>query len=94
MQGTYGVASSDLNNDGVQDLALANIGTRDNAQIFQNNMEAGYWIGFKLEGVESNRSAVGTRIEIIDNRGDLHVDQITAGNGYAGQNTKRIHFGI
>ena len=94
MQGTYGVATGDFNNDGVQDLALANIGSKDNAQILQNELEAGYWIGFKLEGVESNHSAIGTRIEIRDNRGDLHVDQVTAGNGYAGQNSKRIHFGF
>jgi len=94
MQGTYGVATADLNNDGVQDLALANISSRDNAQIFKNELDAGYWIGFDLEGVESNFSAIGTRIEIIDNKGDLHVDQVTAGNGYAGQNTKRLHFGF
>jgi len=94
MQGTYGVATGDLNNNGVQDLALANIGRKDNAQIFKNEMTPGYWIGFALEGVESNRSAIGTRIEILDNRGDLHVDQVTAGNGYAGQNTKRLHFGF
>jgi len=94
MQGTYGVATGDLNNDGLQELALANIGTKDNAQIFNNKMEAGYWIGLQLEGTTSNYSAIGTRVEIIDNRGDLHVDQITAGNGYAGQNTKRLHFGF
>lgn len=94
MQGTYGVATGDLNNDGTQDLALANIGSKDNTQILQNELDAGYWIGFKLEGVESNRSAIGTRIEIKDNRGDLHIDQVMAGNGYAGQNSKRIHFGF
>jgi len=94
MQGTYGVATADLNNDGVQDIALANISSKDNTQIFKNELSAGYWIGLDLEGVESNRSAIGTRVEIIDNKGDLHVDQVTAGNGYAGQNTKRIHFGF
>ena len=94
MQATYGVATGDLNNDGVQDIALANLGSKDNAQILKNELDAGYWIGFKLEGVESNHSAIGTRIEIQDNRGDLHVDQVTAGNGYAGQNSKRIHFGF
>ena len=94
MQGTYGVATGDLNNDGVQDLALANIGSKDNTQILKNELPAGYWIGFQLEGVESNYSAIGARIEIRDNRGDLHVDQVTAGNGYAGQNSKRIHFGF
>ena len=94
MQGTYGVASADLDNDGLQELTLANIGSRDNAQIFQNKLTPGYWIGFQLEGVESNWSAIGTRIEVLDNRGCLHVDQVTAGNGYAGQNTKRIHFGF
>ena len=94
MQGTYGVATGDLNNDGIQDLALANIGSKDYTQILKNELDAGYWIGFKLTGTESNHSAIGTRIEIRDNRSDLHVDQVTAGNGYAGQNSKRIHFGF
>lgn len=94
MQGSYGVATGDLNNDGTLDIGMANIGTKDNAQLFKNELEAGNWVGFKLEGVESNRSAIGARIEILDNRGILHVDQITSGNGYAGQNSLRLHFGL
>jgi len=94
MQGTYGVAHADIDNDGLQEVAVANISSQDQVQLFKNEHPANNWIGFQLKGVESNRSAIGARVELLDTEGILHTSQITAGNGYAGQHTLRLHIGL
>ena len=94
MQGTYGVAHADIDNDGLQELAVANISPQDRMQLFKNEPAPQHWVGFQLEGVESNRSAIGARITLLDEEGIWHSDQITAGNGYAGQHTLRLHIGL
>jgi hypothetical protein len=46
-----------------------------------------------LTGTASNRDAIGARIRI--RAGQLtQIREIDGGNGYAGQSTKRAHFGL
>ncbi len=90
----YGSAVADVNRDGFVDLAVANAGRNDYLQLFANQNRQGNWIGFKLEGVKSNRAAIGARVEIIDDEGMLHVDEVNAGSGYASMNSLVLHFGL
>lgn len=93
MYGGYGVASADLNLDGRIDLALANYGN-DGNQLFLNSGNAmGNWLALHLEGTVSNRSAIGARIEVYVD-GVRQIDEVTAGSGYASQNSMTQHFGL
>lgn len=94
MQGGYGSATADIDQDGRLDLLVANAASKDNLQLFHNQSEAGNWISFALTGKESNRSAVGARIQIWDNQGRYHFDELHAGSSYASQNSSRMHFGL
>jgi hypothetical protein len=93
MGGTYGSAFGDWNNDGWLDLAIANSGRDDINRLFQNLGNDNDWIGFHLEGTESNRSAIGARVTIEDDSGLRQMDEVTSGSGFAAQNSLRLHFG-
>ena len=45
-------------------------------------------------GIESNRQAVGAKVELIDNQGKRYYDELTAGNGWVSQNSQLFHFGL
>jgi hypothetical protein len=64
------------------------------ALFYRNVTEgAGNWVQFKLTGTKSNRDAIGARITLSAG-GLKQIQEINGGNGYAGQSTKRAHFGI
>ncbi|MEL6863149.1 MAG: ASPIC/UnbV domain-containing protein, partial [Bacteroidota bacterium] len=92
--GGYGVSTSDINGDGKIDVLLANYGSDDRTQLFQNNTStANHWIKVKTIGTQSNRSGIGARVQI--KAGDLLLtDIVTSGSGYAGQNSLTLHFGV
>ncbi len=91
--GGYATVASDLNNDGLVDLLVANNGA-PGVQLFQNNSTGtGHYISFYLEGVESNRDAVGARIEVHTAAG-VQYDQVIGNSGWAADNGRWIHFGL
>ncbi len=93
MYGGYGVASADFNADGRVDIFLANSGN-DGNQLFTNlTNNANNWVKVKLEGTQSNRAAIGARVE-IEAGGKIMVDEITAGASYASHNSFILHFGL
>ncbi len=91
---SYGNAVFDFDLDGRPDIAVANRSDSEQAQVFHNNGPSGNWIGFKLIGVQSNRQAIGARIELTDNLGQQHYDELTAGNGWLSQGSQHFLFGL
>ncbi|GAB4261148.1 MAG: hypothetical protein Kow0027_28660 [Saprospiraceae bacterium] len=91
---SYGNAVFDLDLDGRPDIAVANRSDSEQAQVFHNEGPSGNWIGIKLIGVQSNRQAIGARIEMTDNTGELHYDELTAGNGWLSQGSRHFLFGL
>jgi hypothetical protein len=86
------VALADLANRGVLDVIVAN--QRGPLLIYRNTVEPGrHWIELALEGTSSNRSAIGTRVELQWN-GRTQVQEVSGGNGFSSQNDRRIHYGI
>jgi enediyne biosynthesis protein E4 len=52
-----------------------------------------HWIGVKLVGTRSNRSAIGA--EVVLESGTLMQRRIVdGGSGFASQNDRRPHFGL
>jgi hypothetical protein len=69
LQKGHGVSFGDIDNDGNQDI-YENMGGAVSGDVYHNvlYLNPGYtnhWITLKLEGVESNRAAVGARIRVI-----------------------------
>jgi tetratricopeptide (TPR) repeat protein len=69
LQKGHGVAFSDVNNDGSQDVLInlggAAPGDKYNKALFANPGQGNNWLSLKLTGVKSNREAVGARIKAV-----------------------------
>jgi hypothetical protein len=92
------VALADLGNRGVLDLVVAN--QKGPLLLYRNTVaRENQWIQFELEGTTSNRSAIGARVELywkndLQPTGQVQVQEVSGGNGYASQNMRRLHFGM
>lgn len=99
---SFGMAWGDLDNDGFQDLVIANCkgSTTDQERsnsLFHNNGNDNHWIKFKLEGTVSNRSAIGAKVKVkatINGQTVWQMRDVNAQTGYCGQNSLTVHFGI
>ena len=86
------VALVDLWNRGVLDVVVAN--QRGPLLLYRNTVRAeANWIGFELFGQQSNRSAIGARVRVFWN-GEVQVQEVLGGSGYAAQNQRPLHFGL
>jgi hypothetical protein len=86
-----GAAACDYDNDGNVDVVVVNID--DRPTLLRNLGNGGNWLEVKAIGTQSNKSAIGTRIEVI--AGDLkQVDTVRSGGSFLSQNDMRLHFGL
>ena len=88
----YAAVSSDLDDDGMMDLLVANSGA-PGVQLFENISDTNHYISFRLEGVTSNRDAIGAKLEVYTALG-VQYDQVIGNSGWAGNNGRWIHFGL
>ncbi len=86
------VAFADLQSRGAVDVIVAN--QNQPAVLYQNTPDsANHWIGFRLIGTRSNRSAIGA--EVVLESGELRQRRVVdGGSGFASQNDRRLHFGL
>jgi len=89
----YGGACTDINNDGNLDIFVINSGRFGGNQLFLNESDGGNWITVKLVGTKSNRSGIGSRVEVQTENIAL-IDEVAAGTGYLSQNSLKLHFGL
>jgi hypothetical protein len=99
-QTMHGFGLGDLNNDGFVDV-YAGYGNAngyvtpsnvaDRLQI--NGGNSNHWIGFHLEGVMSNKNAVGAVVEIHGPWG-IQVREVRSGVSYGITNSNILNFGI
>jgi hypothetical protein len=86
------VVLADLQNRGVLDVIVAN--QNGPVLVYANTVAPGrHWIAFDLEGANSNRSAIGARVEVHWN-GRRQVQEVSGGNGFSSQNQRRLHYGL
>ena len=91
-----GVATGDVNDDGHVDIFVANAGTNFRTgypMLFTEKFDDNNWIRLKLEGTESNRSAIGARIRLTAG-GKTQVRDVASGGSSFSQNSLWPTFGI
>ncbi|MCB0641287.1 MAG: VCBS repeat-containing protein [Phaeodactylibacter sp.] len=99
---SYGLAWSDVNQDGFLDLAIANCknvqaSPQPTNDFYLNNGNENHWLQIDLEGTLSNRSAVGSIVRVKATINGVPVWQmrdLNTQSGYCGQNSMTLHFGL
>jgi hypothetical protein len=86
------IVLADLSNTGKLDAIVAN--QRGPLLLYRNTVQPGrHWIDLELEGVASNRSAIGARVEAFW-AGGRQVQEVNGGSGFSAQNQRRVHYGL
>jgi hypothetical protein len=87
-----GAAFGDYDNDGAVEV-LINNQNEPPSLLRQMKMPSGNWITLKLEGVKSNRSAIGARVKVTAGS-LLQTAEVRSGGSYLSQDDLRLHFGL
>ncbi len=86
------IALADFQNRGVLDAVVAN--QNGPVLLYRNTVAPGNrWIEFELEGLGSNRSAIGAAVRVFWN-GQQQLQEVSGGSGFCSQNDRRLHFGL
>jgi len=100
-QYAHGVAAGDLNNDGYNDIVIANSGYQTNGEpktgipLYFSNSAAKdqHWIKLKLIGTQSNFNGVGAKVVI--RAGELNmIQEVRSGSGHLSQDSRILTFGL
>lgn len=100
LQKGHGVSFADLDNDGDQDIYMvlggANEGDFAYNALFANPGHGNRWITLQLEGVQSNRIAIGARIHVIVDtpRGPRNIHVTVNQGGNFGASSLRQEIGL
>ncbi len=86
-----GMASGDLDGDGHPEVVIVNV--NQPPTVLKNVPKATYAIVVKLRGVESNRSAIGARVE-VSAAGQRLTQAVAGGGSYYSQSDLALHFGL
>jgi len=97
---TRGMAVADFDNDGALDIITnTNPGDSGDASkarpaLLRNNIGSRRnWLAVELEGTQSNRDGVGAMVT-IETGGEKQLRLLSAGSGFASQNSARLYFGL
>lgn len=100
LQKGHGIAFGDMNNDGSQDIYSvvggAMSGDHYHNQLFANPGHGNRWLKLQLEGVKSNRSAIGARVKVlVESAGRGRAIHRTVGSGGSfGASPMRMEIGL
>jgi tetratricopeptide (TPR) repeat protein len=101
LQKGHGVSFADLDNDGDEDIYIE-MGGAYSGDAYENSLylnpgqNNNHWINIVLEGVQSNRAAIGTKIKVTfkENGKERFVYREVNSGGSFGSNPLRQHIGI
>ena len=86
-----GAAFGDLDNNGTLEIVINNLDDRPN--LLRNNGRSANWILISLQGTQSNRKGLGSRV-IVEAGDMVQVDEVRSGGSYLSHNDTRLHFGL
>jgi enediyne biosynthesis protein E4 len=87
-----GCAFGDFDNDGDLDILVVNL--NEPPSLLRNNLSGKpNWIKIKLEGVKSNRSAIGARV-LVHYGPKVQAQAVLSQSSYYSCNDPRLHFGL
>jgi hypothetical protein len=86
------LAFADYDNDGSV-KALVNNQNEAPSLLRIASKPSNHWIEMRLEGVKSNRSAIGARVRVTAG-GFVQSAEVRSGGSYLSQSDLRLHFGL
>ena len=87
-----GCAFGDFDNDGDIDVLIVNL--NEPPSLLRNDVSGkSNWIKVKLEGVKSNRSAIGARV-LVHYGGKTQAQAVMSQSSFFSCNDPRLHFGL
>jgi len=87
-----GCAFGDFDNDGDIDILVVNL--NEPPSLLRNDVSGKHnWIKVKLEGVKSNRSAIGSRV-LVHYGGKTQSQAVVSQSSFYSCNDTRLHFGL
>jgi len=87
-----GCAFGDFDNDGDIDILIVNL--NESPSLLRNDMKQKHnWIKVKLEGVKSNRSAIGARV-VAHYGGKVQAQAVLSQSSFYSCSDSRLHFGL
>jgi enediyne biosynthesis protein E4 len=87
-----GLAIADLFNDGRIEAVVNNLSDRP-MLLVNEARNANHWLGLRLVGTVSNRSAIGARVTLHGSK-RTWVDEVRSGSSYNSSSDLRLHFGL
>jgi hypothetical protein len=87
-----GCAFGDFDNDGDVDVLIVNL--NEPPSLLRNELKGSRnWLKVKLEGVKSNRSAIGARV-LVHCGGRTQTQSVLSQSSFYSCNDPRLHFGL
>ena len=87
-----GAAFGDFDNDGAVEVVINNQNEVPSL-LKLTRKPPGNWVILKLEGVRSNRDAIGARVSVTAG-GRTQMDEVRSGGSFMSQSDLRLHFGL
>jgi hypothetical protein len=87
-----GAAFGDLNNDGLIDVVITNVGEPPTV-LLNTTQNQNSSVTFRLLQSGPNRDAIGSRLTLKTNKRSM-TQEVEAGGSYLSQNDLRLHFGL
>jgi len=86
-----GMALGDLTGDGRPEVVISTV--NDLPAVLENTGTPGAFLRLELEGVETNRNAIGARVE-VETAGRTQIQDVLGGGSYFSQSEFALYFGL